>query len=85
MYFLRKLNSIGVDNTILEPFYPIIFQSAISLSLIRVCGNMLSRDKQSFLREVKQARKKTRAEKQSPEALYHDQVCTKGNMILSAV
>ena len=83
LYFLRKLNSFGVDNTILELFYRTILQSVLSFSLICVYGNMLSRDKQSFLRVVKQARKITRVELQSPEALYHDQVCTKVNMILS--
>ncbi len=70
LYFLRKLNSFGVDNTILELFYRTILQSVLSFSLICFYGNMLSRDKHSFLRVVKQARRITRTELQSPETLY---------------
>ena len=64
-------------------FYTTIIQSVLSFSLICVFGSMRSRDKDAFLKVVKQARRITGTQLQSPEALYTAQVCTKVDMILS--
>ena len=83
LFFLRKLNSFGIQSTILEMFYTTIIQSVLSFSLICVFGSMRSRDKDAFLEVVKQARRITGTQLQSPEALYTAQVCTKVDLILS--
>ena len=80
---MRKLNSIGADSAILDMFYKSIVQSVLSFSLICVFGSLRSRDKAAFLVVVKQARRITGTQLETPEAIYNAQVCSKVDMILS--
>ena len=40
LYFLRKLYSFRIDNTILDMFYKTIVQSVLSFNLVCVFGNI---------------------------------------------
>ena len=58
LYFLRKLYSFRIDNTILDMFYKTTVQSVLSFNLVCVFGNIREVDKCKFSRVIKQAEKK---------------------------
>ena len=57
LFFLRKLYSFRIDNTILDMFYKTIVQSVLSFNLVCVFGNIREVDKCKFSRVIKQAEK----------------------------
>ena len=57
MYFLRKLNSFNVDNTILQLFYSSALQSIFTFCLICWGGNIKVCDQEKIERMIKRASK----------------------------
>ena len=77
LFFLCKLNSFNVDQTIVQMFYKSILENILTFCLICVFSNMWTQDRNKLERVVKQARKIIGFQQESPEALYKSLICNK--------
>ena len=83
LYWLRKLRSFNIDNTILSMFYKSCIQSVLTFSFICWFGKVSQKDKNKLQRVVNIISKIIGLKQTSVTALYEKQILRKANTIIN--